>query len=94
MNRLNEVRQFKKIAGIKEDDYSEDPSSDLDDESEGGDTASTGNISEEDSVITMSIPENTDYRDFARAVASELKSSYGTHNYKPFLQALVAELAH
>ena len=48
MNSLNEVRQFQKIAGLlKEDDYSEDPSSDMDDESQSGDTDAM-NINEDD----------------------------------------------
>jgi len=41
-----EVKKFKKIAGIKEDDYSEDPFSGVYDDSETGDTASMGNINE------------------------------------------------
>jgi hypothetical protein len=87
----SQIKGFRKIAGIKEDDYSEDPSSDIDDESQSGDTATMGNINEGEG-ITISIPENTGYKDFAKAVASELKSSYGTHNYRPFLQALVEQL--
>jgi len=48
MNSLNEVRQFQKIAGLlKEDDYNEDPSSDMDDESQSGDTSAM-NINEDD----------------------------------------------
>ena len=39
MRSLNEVKRFQKIAGLlKEGDYSEDPSSDMDDESQSGDT--------------------------------------------------------
>jgi hypothetical protein len=94
MNKLNEVRQFQKIAGIKEDDYSEDPFSDVYNDSESGDTATMGNINEEGSSITINIPEDTSYMEFAKAVASELKSGYGKHLYKDFLKVLVAELAH
>ena len=45
---MDEVSKFKKIAGIKEDDYSEDPFSDVYDDSESGDTATMGNIDEDD----------------------------------------------
>jgi len=60
MNQLNEVRQFQKIAGLlKEDDYSEDPSSDMDDESQSGDT-SVMDVSEGESVgEKVSIPTKT-----------------------------------
>jgi len=119
MSKLNEVQQFKKIAGlinenwhpddpagvdlddreedpddyddISEDDYSEDPSSDMDDESQSGDTSAM-NINEEGESITIDIPENTDYKELARAVAKVLIDDYGAHNYKPFLQALISEL--
>ncbi len=116
---IKEVQQFKKIAGlinenwhpddpagvdlddreedpddyddISEDDYSEDPSSDMDDESQSGDTDAM-NINEEGESITIDIPENTDYKELARAVAKVLIDDYGAHNYKPFLQALISEL--
>lgn len=39
-----EVKKFQKIAGIKEDDYSGDPSQGMYDDSETGDTADMGNI--------------------------------------------------
>ncbi len=42
--------------------------------------------------VTITIPENTDYRELAKAVAKVLIEDYGQHNYKPFLQALIAEL--
>ena len=42
--------------------------------------------------VQIHIPENTSYKDFAVAVADILKEDYGTHNFKPFLEALVAEL--
>jgi hypothetical protein len=44
----SDVKQFKKIAGIKEDDYSEDPFSNVYDNGESGDTATMGNIDEDD----------------------------------------------
>ena len=37
-------------------------------------------------------PENTDYKELAKAVAKVLIEDYGQHNYKPFMQALIAEL--
>ena len=76
---------------ISEDDYSEDPSSDTDDESQSGDTGAM-NINEEGESIIIDIPENTDYKELARAVAKVLINDYGVHNYKPFLQALISEL--
>lgn len=57
----SEVKKFKKIAGIKEDDYSEDPSSDLDDESESGDTATMGNIDEDDMDARANQDSKTQY---------------------------------
>lgn len=42
--------------------------------------------------IQIDVPENASYQDFAKAVAEILKDGYGKHNYKLFLQALVAEL--
>ena len=45
---MDEVSKFQKIAGIKEDDYSEDPFSNVYDDSESGDTATMGNIDEDD----------------------------------------------
>lgn len=41
---MAEVKKFKKMAGIREDDYSEDPFSGVYDDSETGDTADMGNI--------------------------------------------------
>lgn len=42
--------------------------------------------------ITISLPENVDYKELAKAVADVLIEHYGEHNYKPFLQALIANL--
>lgn len=58
---MAEVKKFKKMAGIKEDDYSEDPSSDLDDESESGDTATMGNIDEDDMDARANQDSKTQY---------------------------------
>lgn len=53
-----------------------------------------GPIDEKDNIksITIDIPENADYRELAKAVAKVLIEDYGQHNYKPFLQALIAKL--
>lgn len=53
-----------------------------------------GPIDERDNIkgITIDIPENADYKELAKAVAKVLIEDYGQHNYKPFLQALIAEL--
>ena len=42
--------------------------------------------------ISIDIPENTGYEDFARAVADILKNDYGTHNFQPFLKTLTSLL--
>ncbi len=47
---------------------------------------------EETNGIQIQIPDNASYTEFAKAVAKELKEGYGSHNYKPFIQALIAEL--
>lgn len=46
----------------------------------------------EEKEIHIDVPDNVSYQDFAKAVAEILKEGYGKHNYKPFIQALVAEL--
>ena len=47
---------------------------------------------EETKGIQIEIPDNASYVEFAKAVAKELKEGYGSHNFKPFIQALIAEL--
>lgn len=95
---INESWHPDDPAGVDLDDREEDPddyddvSEDADYESESGDTATMGNINEEGESVTIDIPENTDYRELARAVAKVLINDYGVHNYKPFLQALISEL--
>jgi len=42
--------------------------------------------------VTIELGENIGYDEFAKEVAFILKDQYGPHNYKPFLQVLVAEL--
>ena len=42
--------------------------------------------------INFNLPENTDVKDFAKAVAYELRESYGTHNYDAFFRVLQSEL--
>ena len=44
------------------------------------------------SNILIDIPENTSYKELAIAVANILKEDYGKHNFKPFVEALIAEL--
>lgn len=51
-----------------------------------------GIAGEESSKIVIDVPEDTSYKDFAIAVADVLKGDYGTHNFKPFIQALVDAL--
>ena len=42
--------------------------------------------------ITQILPENLGYKEFAQAVATILKDEYGSHNFKPFMELLHAEL--
>ena len=42
--------------------------------------------------ITISIPEDTSYVDFAIEVAKILKEDYGKYNFKPFIDTLIKEL--
>jgi hypothetical protein len=44
------------------------------------------------SALNSSIPENTSYSDFAKAVARMLKEEYGSHNVAPFMEVLHSEL--
>ena len=93
MNQLNEVEQLKKLAGlIKEDDYSEDPSSDMDDESQSGDTDAM-NIDEAGNVkgIKIEIPGNSYASDFGKAAARELIESFSARDLREFLEAFTAE---
>lgn len=93
MNKLNEVEQFRKLAGLlKEDDYSEDPSSDMDDESQSGDTSAM-DIDEAGNVkgITIQIPGNSYASDFGKAAAKEVIESFGPREVRGFLEAFTAE---
>jgi hypothetical protein len=117
MSKLNEIKQFQKIAGIvtegymgtpydssedmavdmvnkgiKEDDYSEDPSSDMDDESQSGDTDAMG-IDEAGNVkgIKIEIPGNSHAGDFGKAAAREVVESFGPREYRTFLEAFLNE---
>lgn len=85
---ISEVKKFQEIAGLLRENNEYDESSD----SESDDTDAMGGINEMGEGITLNIPENTDYRELAKAVAKVLIEDYGEHNYKPFLQALIAEL--
>ena len=95
MNQSNEVKQFQKIAGIKEDDYSEDPSSDMDDESQSGDT----------DVMNINEDEETKKRqEYARYVngfisqnEEDLNDVYETQGYLAALKVVrdkVAAILH
>jgi hypothetical protein len=42
--------------------------------------------------LSSAVPEDTSYKDFAKAVAKLLREDYGSHNFKPFMKALHAEL--
>jgi len=42
--------------------------------------------------LSQSIPDNTSYTDFAKAVAKVLIDDYGSHNFIPFMKVLHSEL--
>jgi hypothetical protein len=42
--------------------------------------------------LSSAVPEDTSYRDFAKAVAKMLREDYGEHNFGPFMKVLHAEL--
>lgn len=42
--------------------------------------------------IVINISENASYQEFAKEVANILKNDYGKHNFKPFIDILIAEL--
>lgn len=42
--------------------------------------------------LSSAVPEDTSYRDFAKAVAKMLREDYGEHNFGPFMEVLHAEL--
>tara|TARA_R110000787_G_scaffold275061_1_gene383457 strand:+ start:511 stop:1059 length:549 start_codon:yes stop_codon:yes gene_type:complete len=44
------------------------------------------------SAFSSALPENTSYKDFAKAVAKILIDDYGSHNFNPFMEVLHAEL--
>ena len=77
---------------VKEDDYSENPSSDMDYESQSGDTDVMG-IDEAGNVkgITIEIPGNSYASDFGRAAAREVVESFGPREVRGFLEAFTAE---
>jgi hypothetical protein len=43
-------------------------------------------------ALNQAIPDNTGYKEFAKAVATILKDEYGSHNFSPFMEVLHAEL--
>jgi hypothetical protein len=42
--------------------------------------------------ISIDIPEDTSYEEFAIAVANILKNDYGKHNFRPFIETLIKNL--
>ena len=77
---------------MEEDDYSEDPSSNMDDESQSGDT-DVMNIDEAGNVkgIKIEIPGNSYASDFGKAAAREVIESFGPREVRGFLEAFTAE---
>jgi hypothetical protein len=50
-------------------------------------------LSKEIDKAIAKIDDNMSYVDFAKAIAFELKNQYGSHNFKPFIDALKKELS-
>ena len=42
--------------------------------------------------LSSAVPEDTSYKEFAKAVAKMLREDYGEHNFGPFMEVLHAEL--
>ena len=42
--------------------------------------------------LSSAVPEDTSYKEFAKAVAKMLREDYGEHNFGPFMKVLHAEL--
>ncbi len=91
---LKDKEKFRREKGLEEDeddnarDARADKMEDDDTEAENAER----DLDEGSESVTITIPENTDYKQLAKAVAKVLIEDYGQHNYKPFLQALIAEL--
>jgi hypothetical protein len=43
-------------------------------------------------ALNQAIPDNTGYKEFAKAVATILKDEYGSQNFSPFMEVLHTEL--
>jgi len=43
-------------------------------------------------ALNQAIPDNTGYKEFAKAVATILKDEYGSQNFSPFIDVLHSEL--
>ena len=43
-------------------------------------------------ALNQAIPDNTGYKEFAKAVATILKDEYGSQNFSPFMDVLHTEL--
>ena len=43
-------------------------------------------------ALNQAIPDNTGYKEFAKAVATILRDEYGSQNFKPFMNVLHDEL--
>ena len=80
------------MAEGNEDDDARDARADKMEDDDTEAENSERDLDEGSESITITIPENADYNELAKAVAKVLIEDYGQHNYKPFLQALIAEL--
>jgi len=89
---LAKALKHKNNGQVKEDDYSEDPSSNMDDESQSGDTDAMG-IDEAGNIkgIKIEIPGNSNAVDFGKAAAREVVESFGPREYRNFLEAFLNE---
>jgi hypothetical protein len=94
MNKLNEIDQFKKLAGLlKEDEVGSGTDYDESSDSESDDTDAMGGIDEAGNMkgIKIEIPGNSNAVDFGKAAAREVVESFGPREYRNFLEAFLNE---
>lgn len=93
MNKLNEIEQFKKLAGLLRETEGEGTDYDESSDSESDDTDAMGGINEAGNVagIKIEIPGNSYASDFGKAAAREVVESFGPREYRNFLEAFLNE---
>ena len=100
MKKLNEVKQFQKLAGLLKEYIESDPEtidyndvSENESDSESGNTDAMGGIDEAGNIkgIKIEIPGNSNALDFGKAAAREVVESFGPREYRNFLESFLAE---